>query len=51
VVPALSTATAHLRQVLGDQTFDMLAAQGAALEPTDLVGYALEKIDHARAMV
>jgi hypothetical protein len=51
VVRALPSATAHLRQVLGDQRFDMLAAHGAALEPTDLVDYALEQIEHARMMV
>jgi predicted ATPase len=51
VVRALPTAVAHLRQVLGDQTFEMLASHGAALEPTDLVSYALEQIEHARAMV
>jgi hypothetical protein len=47
VVRALPAATAHLRQVLGDQTFETLASHGAALEPTDLVRYALEQIDHA----
>jgi hypothetical protein len=51
VVRALPTAVAHLRQVLGDQTFETFASLGAALEPTDLVRYALEQIDHARAMV
>jgi tetratricopeptide (TPR) repeat protein len=51
VVRALPTATAHLRQILGDQKFDMLAAHGAALEPTDVVKYALEQIEHARTMV
>jgi predicted ATPase len=51
VVRALPAATAHLRHVLGGQRFDMLAAQGAALEPTDVVRYALEQIEHARAMV
>jgi hypothetical protein len=29
----------------------MLAANGAALAPTDVVSYALEQIDQARAMV
>jgi hypothetical protein len=51
VVPALPTAIAHLRQVLGDQRFDMLASRGAALDHNDLVVYAIEQIDHARTMV
>jgi tetratricopeptide (TPR) repeat protein len=51
VVRALPAATAHLRHVLSDQRFEMLAAQGAALGPTDVVSYALEQIEHARAMV
>jgi hypothetical protein len=51
VVRALPTAITHLRLVLGDQKFDMLAAHGAVLEPTDVVGYALEQIEHARMMV
>jgi hypothetical protein len=51
VVPALPAATAHLRQVLGEQRFDMLASRGAALEPTDVVSYALKQIEHARMMV
>jgi predicted ATPase/class 3 adenylate cyclase len=51
VVRTLPAATAHLRQVLGDQKFETFAARGAALEPTDVVSYALEQIDHARAKV
>jgi hypothetical protein len=50
VAPALAAATAHLGEVLGDQRFDELAAWGAALEPADLVRYALEQIEHARAI-
>jgi hypothetical protein len=51
VIRALPATTVHLRQVLGDQRFDMLAARGAALRPTDVVRYALEQIASARAMI
>jgi tetratricopeptide (TPR) repeat protein len=51
VVRALPAATAHLRQVLGDQRFDVLAARGATLEPADVVRYAFEQIENARTMV
>jgi hypothetical protein len=49
VFGALPTTTTH--QVLGDQRFEMLSARGAALEPAELVRYALEQIEQLRTMV
>jgi predicted ATPase len=51
VVGVLPATTAHLREVLGDQRFETLSARGGALEPAELVRYALEQIEHVRTMV
>jgi hypothetical protein len=51
VVRALPATTAHLRQVMGDQRFEALAARGATLEPADLVRYVREQIELAPALV
>jgi hypothetical protein len=39
----------HLRETLGDATYESLARTGAAMTTAAAVAYALEQIDHARA--
>ena len=48
-VPEISTAIAHLRDVLGDQTYESLARQGERMSTTAIVTYAYDQIDQARA--
>lgn len=45
----IETAIFHLREVLGDQTYESLASEGARTGVSTMVAYALEQIDHARA--
>ena len=47
--PALSTAIAHLREVLGDQTYEALARKGETIATAEMVAYAYDQIDQARA--
>jgi predicted ATPase/class 3 adenylate cyclase len=47
--PELDTAFAHLRDVLGDQTYESLARKGEAITSTAMVTYAFDQIDQARA--
>ncbi len=44
----LSTAIAHLRSVLGDQTYESLASTGEARATAAIVTYAYDQIDQAR---
>jgi predicted ATPase/class 3 adenylate cyclase len=51
VVPALpefSTAIAHLRDVLGDQTYESLARKGESMTTAAMATYAFDQIDQAR---
>ena len=48
-VPELSTAIAHLRDVLGDQTYESLARKGETMTTAEMVTYAYDQIDQARA--
>jgi hypothetical protein len=48
-VPEIDPATAHLRDVLGDQIYDSLAQKGAAMTTADMATYAYDQIDQARA--
>jgi hypothetical protein len=51
VVPALpefSTAIAHLRDVLGEATYESLARKGEAMTTAAMVTYAYDQIDQAR---
>jgi hypothetical protein len=51
VVPALpefSTAIAHLRDVLGDQTYESLARKGETMPTAEMATYAYDQIDQAR---
>jgi predicted ATPase/class 3 adenylate cyclase len=46
--PQLNTTIAHLRDVLGDQTYESLARQGETMTTADMVAYAYDQIDQAR---
>jgi predicted ATPase len=48
VVPRLSTVIAHLRDVLGDQTYESLARKGGTMTTAAMVAYAYDQIDQAR---
>ena len=47
-VPGFQAATVHLREALGDQTFERLTREGAAMELGDAVRYAHQQIQLAR---
>ncbi len=47
--PELSTAIAHLRDVLGDQTYESLARKGETMTTAAMATYAYDQIDQARA--
>ena len=47
--PELSTAIAHLREVLGDQTYESLARKGETMTTAAMATYAYDQIDQARA--
>ena len=47
-VPEFSTAITHLRDVLGDQTYESLARKGETTTTAAMVTYALDQIDQAR---
>ena len=44
----ISTAIAHLRHVLGDQTDESLARKGETMTTAAMVTYAYGQIDQAR---
>lgn len=47
--PQLDPAIAHLRYVLGDQTYESLARTGETMNTADMVAYAHDQIEQARA--
>ena len=47
-VPETTTAIAHLRDVLGDQTYESLAHKGEAMTTAAMATYAYDQIDQAR---
>ena len=47
--PEISTAIAHLREVLGDQTYETLARKGETMTTAAMATYAYDQIDQARA--
>ena len=49
VFPEITAAIAHLREVLGDQTYESLARKGEAMTTAEMVTYAYDQIDQARA--
>jgi hypothetical protein len=46
--PELGTAITHLREVLGDQTYESLARKGETMTTAEMVTYAYDQIDQAR---
>jgi len=47
-VPELGTAITHLRDVLGDQTYESLARKGETMTTAAMATYAYDQIDQAR---
>ena len=47
-VPEITTAIAHLREVLGDQTYESLAHKGETTTTAAMAAYAYDQIDQAR---
>ena len=47
--PEASTAITHLRDVLGEKTYETLARKGETMTTADMVTYAYGQIDEARA--
>jgi predicted ATPase len=47
-LPELGTAITHLREVLGDQTYESLATKGEAMTISAMVTHAYDQIDQAR---
>ncbi|MGA3254916.1 MAG: adenylate/guanylate cyclase domain-containing protein [Mycobacterium sp.] len=48
-VPEITTVLIHLREVLGDQTYESLAHKGETMTTAAMVSYAYGQIDQARA--
>ena len=48
-VPEITTAITHLREVVGDQTYESLARKGEAMTTAAMATYAYDQIDQARA--
>jgi hypothetical protein len=48
-IPELNASITHLREVLGDHSYESLVLEGAAMTHGALVTYAFEQIDGARA--
>jgi predicted ATPase len=46
--PEITTAIAHLRDVLGDQTYESLARKGETMTTAAMATYAYDQIDQAR---
>jgi hypothetical protein len=47
-VPEIRSAIAHLRDVIGDQTYESLARKGETMTTATMVTYAYDQIDQAR---
>ena len=47
-VPEITTAIAHLRDVLGDRVYESLARTGETMTTTAMATYAYDQIDQAR---
>jgi predicted ATPase len=48
-LPELGTAIAHLRDVLGETTYESLARKGETMTTAEMVTYAYDQIDQAQA--
>jgi predicted ATPase len=49
--PEINTAITHLREVLGDATYESLARTGKTMTNAAMAHYALDQIDRARALM
>jgi hypothetical protein len=47
--PELTTAITHLRDVLGEPTYEQLARKGETMTLAEIATYAYDQIDQARA--
>ena len=47
-LPEVTTAIAHLREVLGDPAYESLARKGEAMTTAAMATYAYDQIDQAR---
>ena len=47
--PEVATAIAHLREVVGDRTYESFACAGKTMTTAAMVTYAYDQIDQARA--
>jgi hypothetical protein len=47
--PEFNTAITHLRDVLGDPGYESLARKGETMTTAEMVAYAYDQIDQARA--
>ena len=47
-IPEITTAIAHLRDILGDQTYESLARKGETMTTAAMATYAYDQIDQAR---
>ena len=47
-VPEITAAIAHLRDVLGEATYESLARNGETMTTTAIATYAYDQIDQAR---
>jgi hypothetical protein len=47
-LPEINTAIAHLREVLGDQTYESLARKGETMTIAAIAASAYDQIDQAR---
>jgi hypothetical protein len=45
----MNALLAHLRGVLGDQTYESLASKGESMTPAAIAAYAYDEIDQAQA--
>ena len=48
VFPEVDSAIAHLREILGDQTYESLARKGESMTTAAMATYAFDQIDQAR---
>ncbi len=47
-IPEITTAIAHLRDVLGDRAYESLARKGETMTTAEMATYAYDQIDQAR---
>jgi hypothetical protein len=48
-IPEIKIAIAHLREVLGNETYESLTRKGETMTTAEMVTYAFDQIDQARA--